>query len=282
MAPALGRLAILGERALIGAHLAATVDGALAVGRQRLDWSSGAPDVESLELAEAGCTHAVLAAGITGVGACEAEPELSRRVNVDAVVHMARRLREEGIAPIAFSSDYVFDGRAAPYSDDAPRAPLNVYGRQKAERQRELEDLGGVLVLRLSKVYTRRPGDGTLLDEIAALLRAEKPVRAAHDQRFNPIAIEDVAASILALAAGEETGVVNVCGPQAWCRLDLARAIAEAIDADPDLIQEISLDDLDEPFERPKDTRMTTERLCGSTDARPEPTERAIAELARR
>ena len=197
-------------------------------------------------------------------------------------MHIARELLEQDIARIAFSSDYVFDGRAAPYSDDDPHAPLNVYGRQKAELEGELEDLGGVLVLRLSKVYTRRPGDGTLLDEIATLLRANEPVRAARDQRFNPIAIEDVAASILALAGGGLTGVVNVCGPQAWRRLDLARAIAGEIDAEPDLIEEISLDDLDEPFQRPKDTRMTTERLHGSTDVRPEPTERAIAELAGR
>jgi dTDP-4-dehydrorhamnose reductase len=211
----------------------------------------------------------VIAAGVTSIAACEQDPAGTRLVNVDAALRLARRARAQGVTPVAFSSDYVFDGRDPPYDDDGPIRPLNEYGRQKADLEQGFAALGDSLVVRLSKAYGAQPGDGTLLDEMVSAFRRGQVVRAARDQVFSPVAVGDVVAGVLALCDAKCAGVVNVSGPEDWSRLDLARAVARAVGASLELVMDISLDDLGEAFLRPKDTRMRTGRLRRLTGVRP-------------
>ncbi len=141
-----------------------------------------------------------------------------------------------------------------------------------------MEKLESALVLRLSKVYGSAPR-GDLLQEMADKLARGEIVRAARDQCFNPISIADAVRAVIELCDAGANGVVNVCGPQAWCRVELARAVASALDATSGLVEEISLDDLDEPFQRPKDTRMSADRLAELTAVRPAGVDGAIAAL---
>jgi dTDP-4-dehydrorhamnose reductase len=63
---------------------------------------------------------------------CERDAAASEALNVDAVWHLARACARRGCAFIYVSTDYLFDGTAAPYSEDSPTCPLNAYGQQKA------------------------------------------------------------------------------------------------------------------------------------------------------
>jgi dTDP-4-dehydrorhamnose reductase len=69
----------------------------------------------------------VNAAAYTDVDGCERDPEKCDRVNRDAVRWMA----ETGIPVAQVSTDYVFDGVAGPYDEEAPVNPLSRYGRSK-------------------------------------------------------------------------------------------------------------------------------------------------------
>jgi dTDP-4-dehydrorhamnose reductase len=61
---------------------------------------------------------------------CEAHPEEARRLNLVPVEHLCEILPES--VPLLFiSSDYVFDGGAAPYDEGDGRHPVNEYGRLK-------------------------------------------------------------------------------------------------------------------------------------------------------
>lgn len=225
-----------------------------------LPFRLGDTEVDSLALE--GCRWAVLAAAATRLGQCEADPAGTRAVNVEATLDTAARLSRRGIRVLWFSSDCVFDGLGGPYDDDAPTAPLNEYGRQKAEVERRLAEAtgGDALVVRLGKVYTLQKGDGSLLDEMAARLSAGSVVRAARDQVFCPTLDSDVVQGVLALMQAEARGVANLCAPEAASRLEMAQAIRRALGAAPELVEDISLDDLAEAFARPKRTPMR----CGA------------------
>jgi dTDP-4-dehydrorhamnose reductase len=279
------KLAVIGATGYVGRrlHRAALERDPSSVGTSRredqlptLDLRS--PDIRELRLPERGHTHAAITAAVPEIAACERDPAGTRAVNVDGAVEVARQLQNEGVVPVLFSSDYVFDGEAGGYADAAPLSPTTEYGRQKAELE---EAVGGrALVLRLGKVYGTERGEGTLLDEMAGSLAAGRPVRAAADQVMTPVLARDVVEATFALVDRDVRGVVNVCGSERCSRLALAQAIAEALGAEPSLVRQITLDELDEDFTRPKRTDLVAERLRAETDIRPVPVSEVIPRVA--
>jgi nucleoside-diphosphate-sugar epimerase len=63
--------------------------------------------------------------------ACESDPEGSALLNVTAVFALAAASAKAKAAFVYISTDYLFDGTAAPYNEDAKTCPLNEYGRLK-------------------------------------------------------------------------------------------------------------------------------------------------------
>lgn len=226
--------------------------------------------------------QALLCAGVTRIAACEEDPAATRRVNVDGTLRLAEALSRLGLTVVWFSSDYVFDGLAESYADDAPSSPLNEYGRQKAEVERRLPEVcgGNCLVLRLGKVYGTTPGDGSLLDEMAALLLSGREVRAARDQIFCQVHVEDLAAAVLALQEEGARGLFNLCAPGARSRLDIARLVARTFGAPEALVRAISLDDLDERFQRPKRVVLEARRLTAMLEDMPKLCFRTLEQAA--
>src|SRR5262249_35706274 len=147
----LPRTAVLGRRGYVGrpplrAYQAVDpdvrwTDVAAREAAHSLDLA--APDVRPLRLREAGYEYAVIAAAVTGLARCEQDPAYTRARNVDGTLELARQLSGEGVVPVFFSTDLVFDGRVGHYADEAPANPLNEYGAQKAEGEQRLPELCG-------------------------------------------------------------------------------------------------------------------------------------------
>jgi dTDP-4-dehydrorhamnose reductase len=222
-----------------------------------------APDIRPLSLGGNGYRYAIIAAAVPGLARCEREPEYTRARNVTGTLELARQLAEEGVTPVFFSSDNVFDGREGSYTDEAPTNPLNAYGSQKAEVERRLPEVtrGRYLIARLGKVYGMTRGNGSLLDEMAGQLAQGREVAAAHDQILSPVWVGDVVRGVLGLQEVGAIGLFNVCAPEVWSRFDLARAVAHALGVDAARVRGISLDDLKEPFRRPRRGDLLCRRL---------------------
>ncbi len=94
-------------------------------------------------------------AAYTAVDRAEQEETLATRVNGDAVGAIGRWAATHGALVIHYSTDYVFDGRqSAPYTADAPTAPLGAYGRSKLAGELALRESGADhLLLRTAWVY---------------------------------------------------------------------------------------------------------------------------------
>ena len=97
-------------------------------------------------------------AAYTAVDRAEQEPELCMAVNTTAVGVLAEEAQRIGAAMIHYSTDYVFDGRQpAPYREDDPPCPLNVYGASKLAGEKALAAACREhLILRTSWVYGMR------------------------------------------------------------------------------------------------------------------------------
>jgi dTDP-4-dehydrorhamnose reductase len=127
-----------------------------------------ATDRATLDLADADAIVAVVraakpalvvnGAAYTAVDQAEREPEVARAINARAPGILADEAKKLGALLIHYSTDYVFDGAAsAPYDEDAPTAPRNVYGESKLEGERAIAAIGcRALVFRTSWVYGLR------------------------------------------------------------------------------------------------------------------------------
>ena len=190
------------------------------------------------------------------------QSQLTDRINVEGTLQVIRQLNEMDILPIFLSSDYVFNGEVGGFSDFDATCPNTEYGRQKAIVEKEMQIAGKpYIIARLSKVFGLVKNDKTLLDEIAGRLIEGRKFFAAHDQVFSPICVDDMVRAILEIQRHGMRGVINVCSPEVWTRYDLARAIMEALGCQQNLVEKISLDDLDSPTRRPKKTDMVCDRL---------------------
>jgi len=94
------------------------------------------PDIAATAVAAALAAHrpavVVHAAAERRPDVCERDPAAAEALNVDAVWTLARACARQGAAFLHISTDYLFDGTAAPYREDAAFSPLNAYGAQKA------------------------------------------------------------------------------------------------------------------------------------------------------
>lgn len=122
---------VIGSGGQVGRALAAVLPDAELVDHDVLDLSS-ADSVRAWPWAE--YSTVVNAAAYTAVDAAET-PEgraTAWAVNAAGPARLAAAAREHRLTLVHFSTDYVFDGTAAPYDEDAPLCPVGVYGQSKA------------------------------------------------------------------------------------------------------------------------------------------------------
>ncbi|CAM2143487.1 dTDP-4-dehydrorhamnose reductase [Pararobbsia alpina] len=185
----------------------------------------------------------VLAAAERRPDVCEKTPERAHALNVGAVGTVARIARRHGSWMLSISTDYVFDGSAAPYRPDAQPNPLNAYGRGKLEGEHALASLNpDACVLRLPLLY----GPLEAIDESAAtsFIPALRAASAAQPAVIDDWAIRyptlttDVAVVIRQLLERvidgmPVRGIHHWSGGEAMTKYDIALALASRLSLDP-------------------------------------------------
>ena len=170
------------------------------------------------------------AAAYTAVDRAEAEEALATRVNGEAPGAMARAAAACGLPFLHVSTDYVFDGgKAGPWVEDDPPAPLSAYGRSKLAGERAVAAAGGPhAILRTSWVHAGHGGNfvRTMLKAGASRPR----LTVVDDQHGGPTAAADIAAALVAIArafAGARgvRGIFHFCGTPATSWHGFAREI---------------------------------------------------------
>ncbi len=224
------------------------------------------PDVRPLRLVETGHEAVVITAAQTGIDCCEHDLDAAR-INVHGTLELIGQLGRLGMHVVFLSTDNVFNGKVGGYSDDSPPDPPMAYGRHKWEIEREIGNLAERhTVVRLSKTFGLRKGDGTLLDEMAAKLTAGQTIRAAHDLIFSPTWVEDVVEAIVSIQDCDLRGIINVSSPEPWSRYELGTAVADALGASSDLVRRVSFSELQVSPNRPLNTSLTCDRLRTELD----------------
>ena len=198
--------------------------------RQNLDITDEVA-VESFVQAQ-GIDVIVNCASYTAVDKAEDEQDAADLVNNKAVAAMAEIARKHDAVLIHISTDYVFDGKACTaYTEDAPTAPLNVYGRTKADAERAIVESGcRHIILRTSWLYGAE-GDNFVKRIIEK--SAENPVlRVISDQIGTPTFVEDLAGLIFLIIEEnmlDRTGIYNYSNEGVCSWYDFAHEICAQV-----------------------------------------------------
>jgi dTDP-4-dehydrorhamnose reductase len=188
----------------------------------------------------------------TAVDACESDPDRAYRVNALGTRHVGEGARLSGAHVVYVSTDYVFDGRAdQPYREWDDPNPLSVYGRSKLGGERELVALvPGATIVRTSWVCSVHGSN--MVKTILRLAADRTELAFVDDQRGCPTFTEDLADTIVRLAAGRLPGLFHVTnqGPTTWYQL--AREVVAAAGRDPEMVRPIATSELQPPRPAPR------------------------------
>ncbi len=171
-------------------------------------------------------------ASYTAVDKAEDEQETAELINTRAVAAMAEIARKHDAVLIHISTDYVFDGKACvAYTEEAPTAPLNVYGRTKADAERAVLESGcRHIILRTSWLYGVE-GDNFVKRIIEK--SAENPVlKVISDQIGTPTFVEDLAGLISLIIEEnmlDRTGIYNYSNEGVCSWYDFAHEICAQV-----------------------------------------------------
>ena len=213
-----------------------------------------------------GFHFAVICSSITMMDECLEKPGPSYAVNVAGVKSLVDQLLARNIKPVFISTDYVYDGLSGSYSEDDERRPVLAYGRQKKEVEDYLMQSGReYLLVRLARLYSCNPAEGTLLTSIAGDLGQGKRLKLASDQVFNPTHVYDVCSAISLMMRNKMSGAYNVCAGEAMSRHGVGVMVKEALGIKTGKIEQCSLSEFSFPDKRPLNTSMANRKFVSET-----------------
>ncbi len=215
----------------------------------------------------------VNAAAHTAVDKAESEPDLARTLNATAPGVVAHEAAARGALLVHYSTDYVFDGSgSAARDEDAPTAPLSVYGRTKLEGEQLIRDSGCThLILRTSWVYAARGGN--FARTMLRLAAERETLSVISDQVGAPTGADllaDVTAhALLRLRLQPALAGTYHCvagGQTSWHGyahhvIEWARAHGQALKVAPDAVHAVPTSAYPTPAQRPLNSRLSTTRL---------------------
>lgn len=201
-------------------------------------------------------------AATPNVDLCETDHVNTRRVNVAPIESMTELAGELGARLVYYSTDYLFDGRAGPYTEEDRPNPINEYGRQKLEAERIIRSRlpNDHLILRITVVYGWERQGKNFVTRLVRTLREGQSMRVPDDQIGTPTLVDDLAQASWELVERRTGGTYNVVGPDLVDRYTFACRVAEAFGLDARLLQPVSTLELGQAAPRPLRAGLRADR----------------------
>ena len=174
--------------------------------------------------------------------------------NADGAANVAVAAAHQGVRLVHMSTDALFSGSDVHYDEDALPDPVYPYGAAKAAAETAVRAIAPeAAVVRTSLIL----GDGNGGHEHLTRDLIAGRVRGAlfTDEIRKPVHVDDLAAALLEIAAGDFRGVLNVAGADPISRYDLGVLVARREGLDPAAIPAAA-----SPPGRPADVRLVIDR----------------------
>jgi len=164
-------------------------------------------------------------AAISRPAVCEQDPELARKVNVEATGLLASLASE--VSLLFFSSDQVFDGRQGWYVETDRINPINRYGETKAAAEELVLSNPRHTVIRLALTAgTSLTNDRSFVEDMRRSVAANLRLTLFTDEFRTPVPAGVVARAAWELIALKQSGLYNLGGAERLSRMEVGEALA--------------------------------------------------------
>jgi dTDP-4-dehydrorhamnose reductase len=204
-------------------------------------------------------------AAYTAVDKAETEKSLAHVINAEAVAELASIAKNKNIPFITYSTDYVFSGNAAiPYVTDTQLAPVNYYGKTKADgEQMALAANPDSIIIRTSWVFSSHGNN--FVKTMIRLMKERDSLNIVGDQQGRPTYARDLATASIQILNALNLGLpikgiyhfANT-GETTW--FDFAQKIKELAGLECTLTP-INSDQFPTPAKRPNYSVLDTQKI---------------------
>jgi dTDP-4-dehydrorhamnose reductase len=157
--------------------------------------------------------------------ACQADPALARRLNIDVTRHLAELAAN--IPFIFFSTDLVFDGRQGNYVESDTPHPLSIYAETKLAAEQLVARNPRHTIIRTSLNGGVSPTrDRGFNEEMRRAWHAGQAMTLFTDEFRSPIQASVTARAVWELAANNLPGIFHLCGSERLSRFQIGQLIA--------------------------------------------------------
>ena len=265
---------------------------ATARGQNRLPFTEGyeyySMDITNKEEIEAVISKTrpdaiIHGAAMTNVDQCEFEKDNCWAQNVKAVEDLLSVCAKYDIFLCHVSTDFIFDGAAGPYLENAEANPLSFYGWSKLAAEFAVKNSSirwaiarTVLVYGIAFDMSR----SNIILWVKKSLEEGKNIKVVTDQWRTPTLAEDLAIGTFLIADKEAEGIFNISGKDLLTPYDMAIITADYFKLDKSLITAADSTTFSQPAKRPAKTGFILDKANTILGYQPRSFEEGIGILA--
>lgn len=218
-------------------------------------------------------------AAFTNVDKSESERELAWKVNVVGTENIALYTWTVDAHLIHISTDYIFDGKNGPYSENDKPCPIGYYGRTKLAAENSIRTSAvRNTILRTNVLYGPvKFGRPDFVKWVIDSLRKNQQIKIVTDQINNPTFIDDLVGAINKIIEFKKEGIYNIGGKELLSRYHFTQRIAEFFNLDKELIIPILTKELKQPAPRPLNSGLINLRAEVELGYKPRPLSETLA-----
>ncbi len=204
----------------------------------------------------------LLPAALSAVDYCEKNKEECWQYNVTGPHNLIKLASKSQIKLIFYSTDYIFDGKNGPYTEEDTPNPLNNYGKAKLQTEENIiNELEDYLILRITVVYGWEHLGKNFIFRLINNQKKGEIIRVPKDQVGSPTYVENIAEATLELIKLDKIGIYNVAGLELMDRYSFALTAADVFHLDKLLIKPLLTAELNQIAARPLNAGLIIDKL---------------------
>ena len=203
-------------------------------------------------------------AAMTNVDACESFHEDCIALNVDGVKNLVAACENHNTHLIHVSTDFVFDGKAGPYSENDQANPLSFYGQSKYDSELIVSNssLSKWSIARTIIIYgiVENMSKSNVVLWAKSALESGSELKIVDDQFRSPTYADDLAKGCLLIAEKEKNGIYHLSGKESMSILELVYKVADFYGLDKSTISPVKSESLNQAAKRPPVTGFVLDK----------------------